>query len=627
MASPIGEGFLYPAKPFNTINPTGMDAAQSIDVLQKDVMQRRELANAERDRQMKAQQADADRQAQLQESERSRQFEAGQRDKELNWSADQAKQQQMAAADEARKREAFEAGQNDKTRELQKQNMQLEREQSDRQFQLQHEETTHRNFMEATSLRFKALEEKRRAIEERKMTQFQNVEAEGALEHADEFDAIDKEEEMLSARMGFMTVLRKMTEVTSEAARADIVSHIRDAINPAETLINQTMMGFDNILAAMDKTEQQFREQDAERPGFWENAADTVGFVLAAGEAEVPEWMQIGGDEARMVNRASKRWAPVGEQLAAAAVGEFKPVEGSAVTLAGKKVSEFLAKLDLSVNSKSPEDAANAREMAAAAYRDMEASGMNMQVLDSALTGLYKMANGEGMSPQDMDAAANTMVKTETGATPSSGPRNASVAGVLRGIMSLKDEKGSPLAKGFGGKALVQFKSKDGKMYAYSQITEDAIAALVMVQNGMDRMGDVRPILEGAVDGDPSTFPVLAEMQAKLPPEVWSVVEKHISDRAERMRTYFAQNEGDKLLGLDGEHEQSYIGPSEDVLGRDIQGLDNERKRIEREKSAKIVKGKQAVQRGADEEKSLLDQESQDLLDEVSAYLVGGRKK
>jgi hypothetical protein len=234
------------------------------------------------------------------------------------------------------------------------------------------------------------------------------------------------------------------------------------------------------------------------------------------------------------------------------------------------------------------------------------------------------MANGEGMSSQDMEAAANTMVKTETGATPSSGPRSASVAGVLRGIMSLKDEKGSPLAKGFGGKALVQFKSKNGKTYAYSQLKEDAVAALVMVQNGMDRMGDIRPLLEAAVDGDPSTFPVLAEMQEKLPPEVWSVVEKHISDRYERLQTYFAQQGGSNLLGI--EEDQSYIGPNENVLGQNISGLTSKKAAVEREKAAKITTRKQSIQKEMDAEKALVDDEFQDLIGEVSSMLVSGRK-
>ena len=622
MASTVGEGFLYPAKPFNTINPTGMDAAQSIDVLQKDVMQRRELASAERDRQMKAQQADADRQAQLQEAEKARQFEAGQKDKELNWSADQAKQQQIAASEEQRKREIFEAGQNDKSRALQERQIEQERTQSDRMYQMQREETDTRNSMEATSLKLQALAVRRKALDEDYNSRLGQIDEDGVKEYKGRIDAMDQEELDIIHKSTFLTTASAIVKADTPEAQTEVFNYLDEQIEGPVQAVNKQVMRYQDTLEMSDKAVQQFDQ--SREPNMFQKVVRGVGMVfdpMGAGE-------DIGGFEegTTMLARAQARWKPVGEQLAAAAVGDFQPKEGSAVVQAGMKVSEFLAKLDASVNAKDPESAANLRQQAVDLYKQMKSMKMNMAILDSSLTGLYKAANGEGLSAADALGAANSMVKSETGMTPpptSKAPNN-DVARVLRAIGSLYDEKGSPLAENFGGKALVQFKSKNGKLYAYSQLREDAISTLIMVQRGMESVSDPRAIMDGALDGDPSTFPVLAEWQQKLPPEVWSAVERHLKKKSEDLQAMWQGENGDKILGI--EDDQSYGGERAPELMRRKDQLGVDREKVATEKATKIMERKKGEESKYKAARSLLDDSEATTLEEEARSRISGRR-
>lgn len=621
MASTVGEGFLYPAKPFNTINPTGMDAAQSIDVLQKDVMQRRELANAERDRQMKAQQADADRQAQLQEAEKSRQFEAGQKDKELNWSADQAKQQQIAASEEQRKREIFEAGQNDKSRALQERQIEQERTQSDRMYQMQREETDTRNSMEATSLKLQALATRRRALDEDYNSRLGQIDADGVAEYQGRIDAMTQEELDIIHKSTFLTAASAIVKADTPEAQAEVFNYLDEQTEGPLQAINKQVMRYQDTLEMVDKASAQFDMENPES-GVISKALDVAEYMFSAGEAAVPDF----NEGARNVElKANARWKPVGEQLAAAAVGSFQPKEGSAVVQAGMKVSEFLAKLDASVNAKDPESAANLRQQAIDTYKQMESMGMNMAILDSSLTGLYKAANGEGLSAADALGAANSMVKSETGMTPpptSKAPNN-DVARVLRAIGSLHDGD-QPLAKNFGGKALVQFKSKNGKLYAYSQLREDAISALIMVQRGMESVSDPRAIMDGALDGDPSTFPVLAEWQQKLPPEVWSAVERHLKKKSEDLQAMWQSENGNKILGIEG--DQIYGGERAPELMRRKDQLGVDREKVATEKATKIMERKKGEESKYKAARSLLDDSEATTLEEEARSRISGRR-
>lgn len=622
MSSTVGEGYLYPAKPFNTINPTGMDAAQSIDVLQKDVMQRRELANAERDRQMKAQQADADRQAQLQEGEKSRQFEAGQKDKELNWSADQAKQQQAAAAEEQRKREIFEAGQNDKSRSLQERQIEQERTQSDRMYQMQREEMDTRNSMEATSLKLQALATKRKALDEDYNSRLGQIDAEGLKEYKIQSDAMEQEELDLTHKSVFLTAASEIVKADTPQGQADIVNYLYEQTEGPVQAINKQVMRYQDTLDMSGKAVQQLMEN--RKPNMLQRAVRGVGVVfdpMGAGE-------DIGGfEEGKLMEEvAQTRWKPVGEQLAAAAVGSFQPKEGSAVVQAGMKVSEFLSKLEMSVNAKDPESAANLRQQAVDVYTQMQEMGMEMSILDSSLTGLYKMSNGEGLSRADALGAADAMVKDETGMIPPSESKapNNEMAQVLRAISSLHDKDGNPLAKNFGGKALVQFKSSNGKLYAYSKLRDDAVAALIMVQRGMEAEADPRAVLDGALDGDPSTFPIIAEWREKLPPEVWSAVERHLKEKGEALKALWAHEGGDSILGIEG--DQSYVGPKMPEMARRKDQLGVDRAKLETEKAGKIMERKKGEEDKYKAAKSLLANDEADTLEEAARSYVTGRR-
>jgi hypothetical protein len=536
----IGSGYLYPSKPFNVLNPTGVSPEQSVEVFNQQKMQRTQLG-------FQAGENDKDRMVQSEEKERDRQHEALLGDKQMAAGQEMQRREQEARAAEEQKRQVFEAGENEKTRDIQKKELEYARSSEDRRLKTEQNNEMHRRKMEETTLKLKSDGMKLDWLRDEYMMKKEQAGFDNAAEYEPKFRQINNEIDINTRQMTGLSILAATLQKAKDPeAVGALTKRLREVVAVDMSLTETALPSIEAAIYNM-KTNTGAKSPPKEGRKGWEGLVkDSVEGVARFIVRNNPN-MQLAEDAmdiAESQKRAVGEWEGLAGAIASTALtGEIKTAEGMP---AQQYVSGKLARMMWALDKAEGPDRTTMMQIAADEYNQLAQSGVNMRNLDKHMRLAHDLLGGNGPGIGVMDNAARGVAAQQTGITPVGaeglfdGKKKASSLARMLQLVDPKTNK-SLVSNWNGSEMMFEERTVNGqKVRVLKNDVEDKVTkALVELVADQEFAGMSTMLLDGAIDDDPNTAPEFARMMSTLPPSAQEQVKQYVWGIKKRIQSEY----------------------------------------------------------------------------------------